>query len=88
MRIRRRDVISMVLVAGALFAVVVVTVIAGQPPQEALNATLLERVANIAERQNRLENLINVAIGALIANFVAHWVQIRGRSDGRRKTGG
>lgn len=83
--LRQQDRAQFYIVAGAL--VFLLTVIAGNvyaQTQEAINATFSERMSGIYYRLDRLENYMNAAIAALIANIVAHLVQIQAQRANRR----
>lgn len=84
---RRTDILQLYLVGFGLVFVLWVSATAWAqvpPSQEAINATLFERLNGIVFRIERVENFLAAAIVALIANFVAHLVQIRNQSARRR----
>lgn len=87
MQIRRSDVAQLCLVGFGLVFLLVVTAVTAAQTQDAINATLFERVASFGVRLDRLETYMTAAIGALAANFLAHLVQIRSQT-GRRRSGG
>lgn len=74
---RRHDTVQLYLVGFALLFVFVVSAGGWAQSQDAINATLFERLNGITFRLDRLENMTSAAIVALIANFIAHLVQIR-----------
>ena len=77
-RLRRAEIAQLYLVGFALVFLVTVTGV-GQATQsqDSINATLFERLNTVMWRLERLENYTTAAILALVANFVAHLVQIR-----------
>lgn len=66
---------------GLIFAV---TVVALGQSQDSINATVMERIANINIRLDRMENYLTAAIVALISNLVAHIVNIKTSRGNRR----
>lgn len=83
---RATDIAQLYLVGTALvfLAFVFVTGVFAQS-QDAINATLFERINGIVFRLDRLENYTTAAILALIANFFAHLIQIREQRQLRQR---
>jgi hypothetical protein len=85
----RRSDITQLYLAGfgvAFLLVVSVQSLASQPvSQEAINATIFERINGITYRLDQLEYYVKAAILALIANGIAHVVQIKTQRDQRRR---
>lgn len=81
-RMRRSDLAQLFLTGFALFCVATV-VVAGQS-QEAINATVFERLASIVARLDKIENYLTATIVALISNLVAHIVNIKTQRSSRR----
>ena len=85
---RREDAIQLRLVGFALVFLTTIVLLAQVPAtQDGINAILFERLANMDKRLDRLESYMTAAIIALIANFVAHIVSIRSRTDRRHTEG-
>ena len=59
----------------------------GQVPmtQDGINATIFERMAGILTRLDRVESYLTAAIVALIANSIAHVINIRSSHVRRTK---
>ena len=81
---RRCDIAQLYLVGFALMFVLFVSVGAWAQTQDAINATVFERLSGINFRLERLESLNTAALVALVANFIAHILQIRSQSSKRR----
>lgn len=82
---RRTDIVQLYLVGfGLMFFVLVVSAAALAQTQDAINATMFERLQGILFRLDRIEAYMNAGIIALVLNFIAHLVQIRGQSSRRR----
>lgn len=60
-----------------------VTVVAFAQSQDAINATVFERMANIALRLDKIENYITAMIVALVSNLIAHIVSIKTQRNRR-----
>lgn len=78
-RFRASDIVQLYLVGGALVFLVVacaLTAFAAQS-QDAINARVDQQIIAIMWRLDRLENYLTASLVALVANFVAHVIQIR-----------
>jgi len=61
---------------GFALVFILTVVLAGQS-QEAINATLVERMAGITLRLDRIDNYQTATIVALVSNLIAHIISIR-----------
>jgi hypothetical protein len=79
---RKTDIVKLWMIGFSLiFLVSVVTL--GQT-QDYINATVHERLNSMNYRLDKIENYVTASILALIANFIAHLVDIKSRKTGRR----
>jgi hypothetical protein len=79
---RKTDIVKLWMVGFSLiFLVSVVTL--GQT-QDYINASVHERLNAMNYRLDKIENYVTASILALIANFIAHLVDIKARKTGRR----
>ena len=69
---------------GLVFLVTALTVTLLGQSQDTINAALTGRIDLLMFRLDRLENYTTAALVALIANFIAHVVQIRTQQLERR----
>lgn len=78
---RSSDQWQMWITCAGLFYLV--TVVAFAQSQDAINATVFERMANIASRLDKIETYLTATIVALISNLVAHIVNIKTQRNRR-----